>query len=477
MNPEQKMKTLQELSTKAKSESKGRTAILSIFDEGTFTELFSLAATSEEGSSVIAGYGCIEGNIVYAYAQNSDANKGSLTKESAKKIKKIYELAVKNGCPVVSVFDSNGADVSQGMFMLNSYGKILAASNSVSGVVPQVAVVLGTCAGLSSLIACSADFVVMNEKAELFLTPPFVAKANGKASKDAGTAKAALSHGLANVACDGDDECVKAARQILSMLPSNNLSVAPLFEAVADPNGANTLASTALNMSEADTKAVVSAIVDTDTAIEVSADYGKAITTTLATIAGSVCGVVATDKQAGAIDADACAKATKFVKLCDAYNIPVVTIIDSLGFENTSCSYLVKNAVALASTYAESTTPKVNVITGNAVGSAFMTLAGTNANADVTFSWPTACISALAPETAVEFLWADRFENTTDADATRAELVAEYVSTIASPFEAAKSGIITDVIDPANTRAVIISSLDMLSGKRVTLLPKKHNNN
>lgn len=468
MSPEQKMSKLQELQTLAKANSKGRTAVESLFDAETFVELESLTAVTENGSSVVAGYGTVDGTMVYAYAQNSVG----ITKESALKIKRVYDLAVKNGCAVVSMFDSKGANVAQGAQMLTAYSEILTASNLLSGVVPQIAVVLGTCAGLSSLVAGSADFVIMNEKAELFLTAPFIANANGKGSKDAGTAKNAAQNGLASIVCKDENEAIETAKKVLSLLPSNNLSTAPLFEFEENAEAVANLANVVMDV---DAKEVVKAVLDTDNVIEIGAEYGTGVTTTLGTIAGSVAGVVATAKD-GELTSDACAKIQKFVNVCDSFNIPVITLIDTKGYENTSCPYLVKNAVGLAGAYAESTTAKINVIVGNAVGSAYMTLAGTNGNADATYAWPTAVISALAPETAVEFMWADRFEGTTDVVATRTALVEEYIDTVASPFEVAKSGLITDIIDPALTRNVIISALDMLSSKRISRLPKKHNN-
>lgn len=464
MSPEQKINKLQELLAGVSAENKGVTSLKALFDADTFVELDTLVATSD----AVTGYGTVDGTMVYAWAQNETG----ITEESAQKIKRVYELAVKNGCPVVAMFDSKGANVAQGAKMLTAYSDILCASNNLSGVVPQIAVVLGTCAGLSSMIAGSADFVIMSEKAELFLTAPFIAKANGKSATGAGTAKNAAQNGLASIVCADSEKAIEAAKKVLSLLPANNLSTAPLFE--FEENAAD-LQAIALDIENAQTEEIVKAVIDADNAVEISAEYGIGATTTLATAGGSVVGVVATSKKAE-LGADACAKIAKFVNICDAFNVPVVTIIDTKGFENTSCPCLVRNAVALAGAYAESTTAKINLIVGNAIGSAYMTLAGTNSNADVTFAWPTAVISALAPETAVEFMWADRFEGTKNADQTRAELVEEYIDTVASPFEVAKQGLITNVIDPASTRNVVLSALDMLSSKRVTKLPKKHNN-
>lgn len=343
--------------------------------------------------------------------------------------------------------------------MLSAYSEILMCSNHLSGVVPQIAMVLGTCAGVSAMLASSADFVVMSKKAELFMTAPFVAPAKG-----AGSAENAAKSGVASLVCEDEEMALAETRKLLNMLPQNNLSSLPLFDFAEnvqdfDPAGCP--------------KLIVKALADKDSVIELSKDFSEGIFTFLGAVAGITTAFVATSRS-NPIDVDSCSKAARFVKICDAFNIPVVTLMNSAGFELSADLHLVKEAAALASAYAEATTPKISIITGKATGSAYIALASKNSGADISYAWPQAQISALAPETAVEFLWADKYKGAPDVKAARAKLVEEYINTEASPFTAAKGGFIEGVIAPEETRKLLANTLDMLAGKRESKLPKKH---
>lgn len=442
-----------------------RKRLATLFDPDSFVELDAFMMAQENTAGVVAGYGLIEGGIVYAYSQDVTVNSGAINQAHAKKITKVYELAAKTGCPVVAIFDSNGAKLDEAGMMLSAYSEMLMWSNKLSGVVPQIAVILGTCGGASAMIASGADFVVMSEKAELFMTAPFVTKANGDKTIGAGSAENAAKAGVASVVCANDEACLNETRRLISMLPANNLSASPMFD-YADNNSAAIDA-------EGCPKLMVEAIADADSTLELNKEYANGAYIFLATVAGVTTGFVATSKN-NPLDSEACEKVARFVKICDAFNIPVITLVNTNGFEITADISMVKKAAVLASAYAEATTAKISVITGKAFGPAYLALGAKNANADVTIAWPQAEISALAPETAVEFLWADRFEGTQDLQATRKALVEEYADTVASPFEAAKGGYIESVIAPEATRATVINMLDMLAGKRETTLPKKH---
>ena len=314
------------------------------------------------------------------------------------------------------------------------------------------------------MLAAGADFVVMDKKAELFLTAPFVARANGDATKGAGSAQNAAEAGVASLVCEDEAAALAQAHKLVAMLPKNNLTPAAMFEfgesgAAIDAEGCP--------------KEIVKALADADSVVELAPAYGDSIFTFLATVAGMTTAFVATSRS-NAIDGKGCDKAARFVRFCDAFNIPVVTLLNSVGFALDSNVAAVKDAARLASAYAEATTAKVSLLTGKAFGPAYIALGSKNANADAVVAWPQAQISALAPETAVEFLWADRYAGTTDAKATREALQAEYIATEASPFEAAKAGAVEAVIDPSDTRRTLVNLLDMLSGKRETKLPKKH---
>lgn len=455
---------LAELKASIDSENPARARLTALFDPDSFVELDAFLKAGEDEAGVVAGYGLVEGGVVYAWSQDVQVNKGAVSAAHAKKIQKVYELASKTGCPVVCVYDSNGAKLDEGNEMLAAYSKMLMWSNNLSGVVPQIAVILGTCAGVSAMLAAGSDVVIMDKKAELFLTAPFIAKANGDTAEGAGTAESAAKAGVADLVCDGADACIAKARKLLTMFPQNNLTAIPLFDytdptEAFDPSGCP--------------KLIVKGIADAESTVELGAEFGKGVYTFLGTMAGVTTAFVTTSVN-NPLDADACAKAARFVKTCDAYNVPVVTFIDSKGFALSSNISIVKEAAKLASAYAEATTAKISVITGRAFGPAYIALGSKNGNADVTLAWPQAQISALAPETAVEFLWTSRYQGTTDVQATRKALVEEYIETEASPLEAAKGGYIEAVVTPEETRKAVINMLDMLSGKRESKLPKKH---
>lgn len=455
---------LAELSAKIDAAVPARARLLSLFDADSFVELDAFAGTDGAQAGIVAGYGLIEGDVVYAFSQDVSQDHGAVSAAHAKKAVKVYQLAAKTGCPVVGIYDSKGAKLNEGGAMLAAYSEMLMWSNNLSGVVPQIAVVLGTCGGASAMLAAGADLMILSRDAELFMTAPFVAKANGDSTKDAGSAESAAKAGVASLVCEDEAAALEQTRRILTMLPKNNLASAPYFD-FAGP--------TAALEPEGCPKEIVKAVADEDSVVELSCDYSEGIFTFLGTMAGTTAAFVATSRT-HPLDGAACEKAAKFMRFCDAFNIPVITLLNSSGFALDSDVSVVKAAARLASAYAEATTPKISVISGRAFGPAYLALGSRNANADAVIAWPQAEISALAPETAVEFLWADRYAGTEDAAATRAALRAEYAETEASPFTAAESGYVEAVIAPEDTRKTLVKLLDMLSGKRETKLPKKH---
>ena len=324
-----------------------RARLVKLFDADSFVELDAFVKAGEKEAGVIAGYGLVEGSVVYAFSQDVSSDSGAVNAAHAKKIKKIYELAAKTGCPVVCVYDSKGAKLSEGNEMLAAYSEVLAASGKISGVVPQIALVLGTCAGVNAMLAAAADVLVMSREAELFMTAPFIAAANGDSAEDAGSAEAAAKAGVAAVVADDEDAAVAEVRKLLTMLPQNNLQSLPLFDfadstETLDPSGCP--------------KRIVEAIADAQSLVELSAEYGKGVYTFLGTMAGTTVGFVTTSKE-NALDSAACEKAARFVKVCDAFNIPIVTFIDSKGFALNADVAVVKDAAKLAGAYAEATAP------------------------------------------------------------------------------------------------------------------------
>lgn len=444
-------------------ESQARLRLSYLFDEGTYTEINSLAKEKDSLTSVVTAYGYVNGNPTYAFSQDKTVNSGAVGIAHSGKITKLYSLAAKTGTPIVGIHDSNGAFVDGTVQSLAAYGEMLYNSSIISGVVPQISIIAGTCAGSASMLACSSDFVIMTKDSEFFMSPPFDAEVNG-----VGTANASAKAGIASMVCEDDKTAILRAKELLNLLPINNLVGAPLFE-YEESNVAIS----------SDLTSIVNAITDAGSAIEISAEYGKSAYTSLATIAGSTVGIAATNKVPDKLTADDCSKLSRFVRTCDAFAIPVITIVDTEGFDASSESELagsIKDMARLANCYAEATTVKISVITGKAIGPAFIALAGKNIGSDFTYAWEDAVISPLSSLTAVEFLWHDKLKGVSDANAKRNELAEEYEKTLASANSAAELNCIDEIITPGDTRATIISALDILSGKRVTKLPKKHNN-
>lgn len=451
--------------------------LLKLFDDGIFTEIDSFAKTAEEGTEVVTGYGTVDGSRVFVFSQNQDAAGGAMGRTQAQKIKKIYELAVKTGAPVVGIYDSNGAYLNEGFEVLSAYGELLSFVSNLSGVIPQISLVLGPCAGSAALLAAGADVVIMEDKAQLFMAPPSVFSGGGEGTGRVGGAKAALENGTVQLGAESEEEAITKARNVISMLPLNNLEVAPLAEAAApeiDPSSLNSLCLKVEGTSALD---IIKGVADAGSFIELYPEFGKSVVGGFMRMNGTACGVIANDrsKNEGRLCAKCAAKTAKLVRLFDAFSLPVVTFVDSMGFEASVEAELggsLRSAAMLAHAYAEATTVKIAVITGRAYGSSFITFAGKGANSDLVFAWPSAEIGALAPKTAVTVLWNNRMQ----AGETQADLEAEYKETIACPVAAAKGGYIDEVIEPAKTRDILVGALDMLAGKRASRMPKKHSN-
>lgn len=444
---------LNEYKNKAAASTIARKRLELLFDDGIYTELDTYAKAGDDLSGVITAFGYIDGSSVYAFSQDKEVNGGAVNKQHAEKICKVYDLAAKTGVPVIGVFDSNGTYIEDGADALNYYGSMLMKASNISGVVPQVSVVAGVCSGSSALIACSADFVVMTEDAQLYMSP----------ASDTATAEKASAAGTAAVVAKSDEEAMEAAKKIISMLPANNIAELPEFDFAA-PTGT----------AEGNAEEIVKALADAGSVVELYGDFGKASYTAIATIGGSAVGIAATNKTSDKLSSDDSSKLARFVRTCDAYSVPVLTIVDTEGFDAKGN---IKDMAKVASAYAEATTLKISLITGNAYGSAYVALASVNANADVTLAYANAVISPIAPVTAVEFLMHDKLKGAKDLAAERNKLAAEYAENNVSAFDAADKGCVSDIITADEARDKIISVLDVMSGKRMLkTLPKKHSN-
>lgn len=438
MNKEEKQQVLAQAKAEISKTAAFKT-LQAFFDEGAFSEIDALAKSEGGYAEVVAAYGTANGCPVFAFAQNTDIAGGAMSKAQAAKLRKLYELAVKTGTPVVGFYDSVGARLTQGVDMLASFGGVLNSVSTLSGVVPQISVVLGACLGTSALCAVSADFVIMTEKAKLTL------ETNGQGGSPEQNEKDGTAHLAAKDAADA----IQQAKALLSCLPSNNLSVPPAAEA--------------LDVADQHCGDITHSVFDSDSFFELQKNYAPGARTAFARLYGSTVGVVLT--SGAVLGGKECEKAAKFVRFCDAFAIPVITFADSKGFDS------VQGAAKLTAAYADATTVKATVVTGEAYGAFYIAVAGTGAGADLTLAWNTASISALAPLTGATIMWSDKMNVPADQ---RSALVEEYKNTECSAFNAAAEGYVEDVIDPEDTRAKLFAALDMLAGKRVTTLPKKH---
>ena len=426
-----------------------------LFDEGKYTELMKFVTSKDSLSGVITAFGFCGGVPVYAFSQDVSAKSGALTKEGAEKIQKLYDLAAETGAPVVGIFDSYGADVSDALTSLSAYGVLLLKSANVSGVVPTVSVVCGTCAGAAAMLAVNADAVIVTKESELYVTP-------NSGIKD--LAENAAKTGIAAIIADDDKAAVEAAAKLLSKLPQNNLSPAPMYE-YADPTAA---------FGEG-AAAQAEAVFDEGSVFELYQEFGGAAFTAFATLFGASVGVAASNKTADKLTPADASKLAGFVRMCDSFNIPVVTFVDTEGFE-TDENGAVKAMAQLSHAYSEATTVKLAVVTGKAYGSAFISLAGKGADSDMTFALDSAVISALDPITAVEFLSHDKLAGAKDLAAERQALADEYVKSECTAYAAAQSGAVDAVVTAAQLRETLFAALGIMEGKRAQRLPKKHSN-
>lgn len=437
--------------TAAKASCPARERLSALFDDGVFTETASGRSAGGDPSGVVTAYGYINGCPAYAFSQDSTAAKGAVSRAHSEKVCRMFDLAAKNGVPVVGIYDSCGAFIEDGADALNAYSEMLLEAGNLSGVVPTVSVIAGVCAGSMAVVAAAADYVVMTEGAELY------AAVGGDSS-----AKAAAESGVVSAVAENDTAAMESVRKFLSLMPQNNLSPLPEFEFDAPAAASFETASES-----------VSSIADEGSVIELRADFGKASVTALCTIGGTTAGIAALDKSAR-LTADDSAKLAGFVRLCDAFSIPVVTVVDTEGFDMSGAES-VRAAARLSGAYADATCAKIAVVSGKAYGAAFIAFAGKNAAADQVFALPEAVIAPVDPVTAAEFLYHDKLRGASDLAAERNKVAADYAENEASAFAAAEKGAVDDVIAAEGVRSAVMGVLEITAGKRLNKrLPKKH---
>ena len=470
-----------------------------LVDPGSFQELdsfathrateFGLADQKVLGDAVVTGYGRVNGRQVFAFAQDFTVMGGSLSEVVAEKVCKIMELAMKVGAPVVGIEDSGGARIQEGVSSLKGYGDIFLLNTLASGVVPQISVIMGPCAGGAVYSPAITDFIFMTEgTGQMYITGPDVIKSvTGEevTHEELGGAQAHTSiSGVAHFAYANDEECIAQVRRLLDFLPSSNAEDPPRRDGGDDPGRlCETLRAIVPDGENQpyDMKDVIDAVVDNGDFLEVQPNNAQNIVVGFGRMDGHTVGIVGQQPAylAGSLDISASLKAARFVRFCDAFNVPILTFIDVPGFlPGTEQEYggIIKHGAKLIYAYAEATVPKVSVLTRKAYGGGYIVMGSKHLRTDVNYAWPSAEIAVMGPSGAVNVIHREAIRNAEDQDAERARLVQEYRDLTANPYVAASRGFIDDVIDPAETRMRVIRSFEMLRDKRDSLPPKKHGN-
>jgi acetyl-CoA carboxylase carboxyltransferase component len=483
----------------ARGKMTARERVEELLDAGSFVELDLLARHRAVGvgldsqrpytDGVITGWGTVEGRQVFVFSQDFTVFGGSLGEVFAEKIHKVMDMADQVGAPFIGINDGAGARIQEGVVALDSYGGIFRRNAHSSGVIPQISVIMGPCAGGAVYSPALTDFVFMvQDTSYMFITGPDVVKAEtgeDVSLQDLGGANAhATRSGVAHFVADDDHTCLHDVRQLLSFLPSNNGEPAPWRQPTDDPaREAPELGELLLDRSgqHYDMTEVIAAVVDDGYLFQYAPRWAQNIVCGLVRLDGHVVGVVANQPQvlAGVLDIDASEKAARFVRTCDAFNIPLVTFVDVPGYlPGTDEEYggIIRHGAKLLYALCEATVPRIQVVTRKAYGGAYVVMNSKAIGADLAYAWPSAELAVMGPEGAVGILHHRELEEAGDPVATRAELVAAYVEHHANPWIAAERGYVDDVIEPAVTRQVLITGLAMLRSKRPEARSRKHGN-
>ncbi|MGE5198537.1 MAG: acyl-CoA carboxylase subunit beta [Rhodospirillaceae bacterium] len=470
-----------------------------LFDPGTFEELdklvthrcldFGMQDQLVPGDGVVSGHGKVDGRQVYAFAQDFTVFGGSLSETNAAKICKVMDLAMRMGAPIVGLNDSGGARIQEGVMSLGGYADIFLRNTLASGVVPQISAIMGPCAGGAVYSPAITDFNIMVKGTSyMFVTGPDVIKTVTHEDVTKEDLGGAMTHnersGVAHFAVENDRECLALIRELLGFLPANNLDDAPRAPTEDPPDREDASLDTLVPASPYqpyDMLDLIHTIADDGYFLEVHRHYAQNIVVGFARMGGRPVGIVANQPAhlAGTLDIDASVKGARFVRFCDAFNIPLVTLEDVPGFlPGTVQEFggIIRHGAKLLYAYAEATVPKVTVITRKAYGGAYDVMASKHIRTDFNYAWPTAEIAVMGPEGAVNILYRRELESAPDAPARRAEKTAEFRETFANPYIAASRGFIDEVIRPRQTRRKIISALEACANKRLSNPPKKHGN-
>jgi propionyl-CoA carboxylase beta chain len=489
----------------AKGKLTARERIERLLDPGSFTELdelarhrataFGMAANRPYGDGVVTGFGTIDGRPVCVYSQDFTVYGGSLGEVYGEKIVKVMDHAMKVGCPIIGINDGGGARIQEGVVALGLFAEIFYRNVVASGVVPQISLIMGPCAGGAVYSPAITDFTLMvDQTSHMFITGPDVIKTvtgEDVSFEELGGAHAhSVKSGVAHYQAKDEDDCFGFARELLSYLPSNNLDEPPGAQPAGEDDSAaeisdedtvlDTLIPDSPNMPY-DMHQVITSVLDDGEFLEIHASFAPNILVGFGRVEGASVGVVANQPLhlAGCLDIDASEKAARFVRTCDAFSIPVLTFVDVPGFlpgTGQEWGGIIRRGAKLIYAYAEATVPKITVITRKAYGGAYDVMGSKHLGGDINLAWPTAQIAVMGAQGAVNILYRRELAAAEDADTLRAQKITEYEDTLANPYIAAERGYVDAVIRPAETRSALIRALRALRTKRQALPPKKHGN-
>lgn len=470
-----------------------------LFDEGSFVELdkfvehrctnFGMEKVKAPADGVVTGYGTVDGRLVFAFAQDFTVLGGSLGEMHAAKICKVQDMALKMGAPIIGFNDSGGARIQEGVDALSGYGKIFYRNTIASGVIPQISVIMGPCAGGAVYSPALTDFIFMVENtSRMFITGPQVIKSVTGQEVSQEELGGASTHnkvsGVAHFMDKSEEECIERIKELLSFLPSNNLEEAPVFEVEDNINRIEEKLNEVVPINPNkpyDMKEVIKLIADNGYFFEVQEYFAPNIITGFIRLNGKPVGVVANQPRvlAGCLDINASDKAGRFIRTCDAFNIPLLNLVDVPGFlPGTEQEYggIIRHGAKMLYAYSEATVPKVTLIVRKAYGGAYLAMCSKDLGADQVFAWPNAEIAVMGPDGAANIIFKKDIENSDNPIETRQEKINEYRNTVASPYIAAQRGFVDDVLIPSMTRPRLISAFNLLESKRESRPAKKHGN-
>lgn len=470
-----------------------------LLDEGTFEELDSLVVHRATdfgldkqrfyGDAVVTGFGKVDGRLVYVFSQDFTVFGGSLSEAVGEKICKVMDLAMKMGAPLIGINDGGGARIQEGVVSLKGYGDIFTRNVLASGVIPQISLIMGPCAGGGVYSPAITDFIFMTQgTSQMYITGPDVVRAvthEEVTHEELGGAHVHSTRtGIAHFSLENEEDCLAEVRRLVSFLPANNLEDPPYAESGDPPDRpCDELLRLVPEDPQKpyDVRKVIETILDDGDFMEVHAGWAKSIAVGFGRMNGRVVGVVANNPMhmAGVLDVDSSRKGARFVRFCDAFNIPIVTLVDVPGYlPGTGQEYggIIVHGAKLLYAYAEATVPKITVILRKDYGGAYLVMGSKHLRADVNYSWPNAEIAVMGPDGAANIIFRREIEAASDPEAKRKDLIVEYRKNFANPYIAAARGFVDDVIDPRHTRVKVIRALEMLQNKTDTNPRKKHGN-